>query len=714
MKQIISIIIFSVIIFSYQNCVQPVQFDIADDLSSHNSKALVSLVGTEKLVPFDEAVGLLKTQNVNDETKVAGVHNFGFHTGHVDANLQPVVDEYLFGNVHSPSKWYFAQWKKNFPIKPSNGMEVIQSEINPLIRVKNKNNPGTSEAELTIHKDVNQKIIYQLETRQGFLNTAGGSNIFLSTSFDYSTIMSSSLDRDIYFQSKIKMLKKSAVLRSAYTGRNDILAGELSGALQAGFPVLFYDDSGQMKQRIFIQVLFADTRYNRESDLHEFRGYYQNGTLSDGSPMLEFTATIPINKLTKVDSDFKYSADHQSANPTDYNVSLTKLLCYVMKEQFVPIGAIANMRKSNGQYYGNENLQNFQNGMLYKNLKNWKLTGGYFGFESQAVRPEDSQFVDNYHLRTEFLNQIESAYKGDVELQAQFSDFDIKAGNSASITSCEHYDKVVLPLTPTPSPTLSFTPARTPSSTPTPKLVTPTPTVTPQDIGDIKGNFESVILNSNKIVIKGWACANKIESAIGLHIYSQGPSGSGIYITGGSANLSRELAVAQVCGTTSLLHGFVIELNEEQTKTISGKAIYIHGLSPDNSRPNNLLVGSGRIAPAVLTPTPTPKPVTPTPTVIMTPTPTPQPKLCAFGADINVATDQAFEWACNCEGQSSFKEKSGWVLQSNGCYHRSADNFCSSGTKVYYTCLSGVVPSNSRWMKQADGCYHFASTLKCN
>lgn len=96
--------------------------------------------------------------------------------------------------------------------------------------------------------------------------------------------------------------------------------------------------------------------------------------------------------------------------------------------------------------------------------------------------------------------------------------------------------------------------------------------------------------------VSGWACVEQYDGPIDVHIYLDGPAGTGTFLTAGTANLQREAAVGAACSTPGSAHGYSIPISGQH----SGRSVWVHGLVPGHcpGGPNNLLGNSGtRVVP---------------------------------------------------------------------------------------------------------------------
>ncbi len=174
------------------------------------------------------------------------------------------------------------------------------------------------------------------------------------------------------------------------------------------------------------------------------------------------------------------------------------------------------------------------------------------------------------------------------------------------------------PTPPTPNP-VPPTPTPTPVVTPTPAAPTPAPAPTP--IPTINRVPNGVLDAANCDIIGGWAYdPDAPASQIAVHIYADGPAGSGILLGGFATTGYRPDANAAVGITGN--HGFTIT-TPSWLRDGSNHIIYAYGIDTAGGLNGNL-INSPKVLVACNIPTPTPVPPTPTP-VPPTPTPTPTP-----------------------------------------------------------------------------------------
>ena len=123
--------------------------------------------------------------------------------------------------------------------------------------------------------------------------------------------------------------------------------------------------------------------------------------------------------------------------------------------------------------------------------------------------------------------------------------------------------------------------------------------------GPVIGQIDSIIKNSDGTSsLTGWACDRGLTQSIDVHLYAGGVAGTGTMLTSTTANLPREAAVGQACGTQGTPHGWNINLGPWQAQQ-TGKALYVHGISRSGGV-NSMLTNSGNFSmPTLVIQTPT-------------------------------------------------------------------------------------------------------------
>ena len=101
----------------------------------------------------------------------------------------------------------------------------------------------------------------------------------------------------------------------------------------------------------------------------------------------------------------------------------------------------------------------------------------------------------------------------------------------------------------------------------------PDPTPMP---GPVVGNVEGFTGN----IFHGWACDKRMERSIDVHFYLDAPAGASgavgpLVVT---ASGLRETAVGSACGTSSLTHGWTVDVTPYKA-AYAGRTIYVYGIS---------------------------------------------------------------------------------------------------------------------------------------
>jgi hypothetical protein len=109
--------------------------------------------------------------------------------------------------------------------------------------------------------------------------------------------------------------------------------------------------------------------------------------------------------------------------------------------------------------------------------------------------------------------------------------------------------------------------------------------------GQVTGWVDGVFGPAGAQYIQGWACEPNNPSPLTIHLYTDGPAGSGQIFGGFLANSSpNDAGVSAACGTTTG-HRFLIDVTGDLFDRV-GQIIYVHGIAQSGG-PNNLLQGSG-------------------------------------------------------------------------------------------------------------------------
>lgn len=106
----------------------------------------------------------------------------------------------------------------------------------------------------------------------------------------------------------------------------------------------------------------------------------------------------------------------------------------------------------------------------------------------------------------------------------------------------------------------------------------------------IKGGIDGI----STAVISGWACSTNLPQPVDVHMYLDGPGGTGNFIGAKTANLPSEAGVAAACGTSAANYRFSFPIDENFILQNGGKVIFIHGISPVGAA-HDTIAGSGSL-----------------------------------------------------------------------------------------------------------------------
>lgn len=104
----------------------------------------------------------------------------------------------------------------------------------------------------------------------------------------------------------------------------------------------------------------------------------------------------------------------------------------------------------------------------------------------------------------------------------------------------------------------------------------PDPTPMPTPPGPVVGNVEGFTGN----IFHGWACDKRMERSIDVHFYLDAPAGASGAVGPLAVTASglREAAVGSACGTSSLTHGWTVDVTPYKA-AYAGRTIYVYGIS---------------------------------------------------------------------------------------------------------------------------------------
>ena len=111
--------------------------------------------------------------------------------------------------------------------------------------------------------------------------------------------------------------------------------------------------------------------------------------------------------------------------------------------------------------------------------------------------------------------------------------------------------------------------------------------------GNIKGFVDELKQENGEYYLRGWACAEGNPNSISIHIYADGQAGTGSWVGNVLANIESSLAITKACKSDARHYRFKYKLLPEHLTDFSGKALYVHGISPGGRTSNDLLNNSG-------------------------------------------------------------------------------------------------------------------------
>ena len=109
-----------------------------------------------------------------------------------------------------------------------------------------------------------------------------------------------------------------------------------------------------------------------------------------------------------------------------------------------------------------------------------------------------------------------------------------------------------------------------------------------------RGHLDSVQIESNLYVARGWACIIGDVNSIAVHIYVGGGVGSGRFVKNGVADRANEAAVNTACGGAGGKHRFEIAFPPGDIR--KNEPIFVYAIHPGENNPNPVLSnGNGEI-----------------------------------------------------------------------------------------------------------------------
>lgn len=347
---------------------------------------------------------------------------FRFHDGTVE-NYQPRILKEVPDLPEFPvSSWYVTQWKKPSLMLPHKMLVNPQGYTDPVygdafIRYFSDEGNPNELSSVNVYRDQNKnRFIYELNSRGGWLDTGGGTNVFLTGKFQEAEKLDKRID-----------LNFSAKIKDRYTeyfndrARND---GSVVSQFFAGSSFFYKNPEDNSLTHIFVQITFADSRYERflAPGKLEYRGCYKNDF---GSRQIVYGNNMP-NALGG--NGFIAGATPNSPLQ-DYSFNINDQICTMIKKPF--------KCQDGSDFYFPENA---------KTLENWTVNGLYFGLETQEALAEDFSKIPT----------VSGPKAGKSSISVQLADLDIKKYPNIQRLNCND---------PAPAP------APNPNPTPTPPVV---------------------------------------------------------------------------------------------------------------------------------------------------------------------------------------------------------------------------------------------------
>ena len=97
--------------------------------------------------------------------------------------------------------------------------------------------------------------------------------------------------------------------------------------------------------------------------------------------------------------------------------------------------------------------------------------------------------------------------------------------------------------------------------------------------GAVKGKIEGISLENGAYSVYGWACEEKSNSSINVHMYLGGVVGTGKIVRNITTQYVAEPEIVSSCGSVrEKKHRFKIQLSESMLNEYGGKPLYIYGI----------------------------------------------------------------------------------------------------------------------------------------
>ncbi len=154
-----------------------------------------------------------------------------------------------------PSSWYVAQWKKTELMKPDVLFENAASATDPMLGVSRWAFPSTdNQSHVWIWEPVAGPRIFELYGEHGWLDAAGGSNVFLSINAIAEVYTSMELPTHLVMSAKIA---HSSV---TFTAPNADTDGSVLWQAFTGLIFQYVPPNAAPRTVLFLQIAHADSR----------------------------------------------------------------------------------------------------------------------------------------------------------------------------------------------------------------------------------------------------------------------------------------------------------------------------------------------------------------------------------------------------------------------------------------------------------------------
>lgn len=288
---------------------------------------------------------------------------FHFHDGTVENNAPKIMKEIPDMPEYPASPWFVTQWKKTEILTPKMLVTYPESVVDPVLgRPVYDFSAQNGLSRLSVFKDPKTDgFIYELFGRGGWLDTGGGSNLFLSSSLvDNKTY---SLDSRIDFNFRAKISKRN----TEYLVNGAQSDGSVVSQFFSGFTLTYQDPTTKEYVPLFVQIAHADSRNPRRlpPGKLEYLGCYRND-------LDQKQIVYGNNMANSLGGNGFLDAENPNGDLESFSYNLNNQICRLVTQTF-----------------------KCQDGSSYKmpdaayDLSNWRVGGFYMGIETQAAFAQD-------------------------------------------------------------------------------------------------------------------------------------------------------------------------------------------------------------------------------------------------------------------------------------------------------------------------------------